>query len=93
MKADFWLLFFTFFCGVGTGVTVINNLGQIGEAQGYYSVNIFVSLISIANFLGRVGGGCLSEHYVRYFKVPFPELFFKTIQTLCFQSNQTFFFL
>lgn len=66
VKADFWLLFFTFFCGVGTGVTAINNLGQIGEAQGYSNVTIFVSLISIWNFLGRLGGGALSEHYVRY---------------------------
>jgi hypothetical protein len=65
VKADFWLLFFTFFCGVGTGVTALNNLGQIGEAQGYAKVDIFVSLISIANFLGRLGGGSLSEHYVR----------------------------
>ena len=68
VKADFWLLFFTFFCGVGTGVTVINNLGQIGQAQGYSNVNIFVSLISIANFLGRLGGGQLSEHYIRCVK-------------------------
>jgi hypothetical protein len=66
VKADFWILFLTFFCGVGTGVTVINNLGQIGEAQGYFNVNIFVSLISIANFLGRLGGGSMSEHYIRY---------------------------
>lgn len=66
VKADFWILFFTFFCGVGTGVTAINNLGQIAEAQGYHNVNIFVSLISIANFLGRLGGGSLSEHHVRY---------------------------
>jgi hypothetical protein len=65
VKADFWLFFLTFFCGVGTRVTVINNLGQISEAQGYYNVNIFVSLISIANFLGRLGGGSLSEHYIR----------------------------
>lgn len=70
VKADFWILFLTFFCGVGTGVTAINNLGQIGEAQGYYNVNIFVSLISIANFLGRLGGGSLSEHYVRYRFLP-----------------------
>lgn len=66
VKADFWLLFLTFFCGVGTGVTASNNLGQIGEAQGYHNVNIFVTLISIANFLGRLGGGALSEHYIRY---------------------------
>lgn len=71
VKADFWLLFFTFFCGVGTGVAAINNLGQIGEAQGYYNVNIFVSLISISNFLGRLGGGGLSEHYLRCDFSPF----------------------
>lgn len=70
VKADFWILFLTFFCGVGTGVTAINNLGQIGEAQGYNNVNIFVSLISIANFLGRLGGGSLSEHYIRYSTLP-----------------------
>jgi len=70
VKADFWILFLTFFCGVGTGVTVINNLGQIGEAQGFYNVNIFVSLISIANFLGRLGGGSLSEHYIRKDAIP-----------------------
>ena len=71
VKADFWILFMTFFCGVGTGVTAMNNLGQIGEAQGYNNVNIFVSLISIANFLGRLGGGALSEHYIRYWLLPF----------------------
>ncbi|CAK9194014.1 unnamed protein product [Sphagnum troendelagicum] len=70
VKADFWLLFFTFFCGVGTGVTALNNLGQIGEAQGYFNVDIFVSLISIANFLGRLGGGSLSEHYIRTNAIP-----------------------
>ncbi|CAK9865669.1 unnamed protein product [Sphagnum jensenii] len=70
VKADFWLLFFTFFCGVGTGVTALNNLGQIGEAQGYAKVDIFVSLISIANFLGRLGGGSLSEHYIRTSALP-----------------------
>ncbi|CAK9859373.1 unnamed protein product [Sphagnum jensenii] len=70
VKADFWLLFFTFFCGVGTGVTALNNLGQIGEAQGYFNVDIFISLISIANFLGRLGGGSLSEHYIRTNAIP-----------------------
>jgi hypothetical protein len=70
VKVDFWLLFLTFFCGVGTRVTVINNLGQIGEAQGYYNVNIFVSLISSANFLGCLGGGSLFEHYIRFDAIP-----------------------
>jgi hypothetical protein len=70
VKADFWLLFLSFFCGVGSGVTAINNLAQMGEAQGYSDVSIFVSLISIWNFLGRLGGGALSEHYVRSDAIP-----------------------
>jgi hypothetical protein len=88
VKADFWILFLTFFCGVGTGVTAINNLGQIGEAQGYYNVNIFVSLISIANFLGRLGGGSLSEHYIRYWGLLWllSNLFFHESYS-CFTSS------
>ncbi|CAM6104150.1 unnamed protein product [Calypogeia fissa] len=70
MKADFWLLFFTFFCGVGTGNTALNNLGQIGQALGYADVTVFISLFSICNFLGRLGGGAVSEYYVRLSAMP-----------------------
>ena len=66
VKADFWLLFFSFFCGVGTGVTAINNLGQIGAAQGYSDVTMFVTLFGVFNFLGRLGGGSVSEYYIRW---------------------------
>eukprot|EP00249_Psilotum_nudum_P011628 c23286_g1_i1 orf=254-2155(+) len=72
VKADFWLLFFTFFCGVGSALTTNNNLGQLGQAQGYKDVTIFVSLSSIWSFLGRLGGGSLSEHYVRMYAIPRP---------------------
>lgn len=44
---DFWVLFLSFLCGVGTGMCVINNLGQMGGALGYANVSIFVSLTSI----------------------------------------------
>lgn len=70
VKADFWLLFGTYFCGVGTGITVINNLGQIGESLGYADASIFVSLVCICNFLGRLGTGALSEYFVRLDAVP-----------------------
>ncbi|CAM6040943.1 unnamed protein product [Sphagnum compactum] len=69
---DFWLLFFSFLCGVGTGITAINNLGQIGEAQGYSDVSLFISLISIWGFFGRIGAGAISEYYVRKAAVPRP---------------------
>ncbi|KAJ7298073.1 hypothetical protein O6H91_06G061600 [Diphasiastrum complanatum] len=65
VKADFWLLFFTFFFGIGSGVTAINNLGQIGEAQGYSDVSVFVAVFGIWNFLGRLAGGAISEQYIR----------------------------
>ncbi|CAK9860633.1 unnamed protein product [Sphagnum jensenii] len=69
---DFWLLFFTFLCGVGTGITAINNLGQIGQAQGYSDVSLFISFISIWGFFGRIGAGAISEYYVRKGAVPRP---------------------
>ena len=66
VKADFWLLFFAFFCGVGTAVTANNNLSQLSEAQGYTGVSTFVLLSSIWGFIGRLGGGALSEYFVKY---------------------------
>ncbi|KAL2653124.1 hypothetical protein R1flu_021252 [Riccia fluitans] len=70
VKADFWLLFVIFLCGVGTGSTIVNNMGQIGLARGYSDVTMFVSLFSVWNFLGRLGAGSVSEHYVRSSAMP-----------------------
>lgn len=65
LTLEFWLLFFTFLCGIGTGITAINNLGQIGEAQGFSDVSIFISLVSIWGFFGRIGAGAIGEYYVK----------------------------
>lgn len=65
VKADFWLLWFPFVLASGSGLTVIDNLGQMSQSLGYDNTHIFVSMISIWNFLGRVGGGYLSEIVVR----------------------------
>ncbi|ERN08513.1 hypothetical protein AMTR_s01570p00000230, partial [Amborella trichopoda] len=61
IKADFWLIFFSLLLGSGSGLTVIDNLGQLSQSLGYKNTDIFVSMISIWNFLGRVGGGYISE--------------------------------
>eukprot|EP00252_Welwitschia_mirabilis_P013268 TRINITY_DN2923_c0_g1_i2.p1 TRINITY_DN2923_c0_g1~~TRINITY_DN2923_c0_g1_i2.p1 ORF type:complete len:446 (-),score=-15.52 TRINITY_DN2923_c0_g1_i2:416-1753(-) len=71
-NVDFWLLFFAFLCGVGTGMAVINNMGQIGQAMGYSDVSVFVSLISIWGFFGRIGAGSISEHFLKKAGVPRP---------------------
>ncbi|XP_071702981.1 protein NUCLEAR FUSION DEFECTIVE 4-like [Rutidosis leptorrhynchoides] len=72
VKADFWLLFWTLLLGSGSGLTVIDNLGQMSESLGYENSHIFVSMISIWNFLGRVGGGYFSEIVVRDYAYPRP---------------------
>ncbi|XP_022773640.1 protein NUCLEAR FUSION DEFECTIVE 4-like [Durio zibethinus] len=65
ITADFWLIFFSLLLGSGSGLTVIDNLGQMSQSLGYDNTHIFVSMFSIWNFLGRVGGGYFSEIIVR----------------------------
>ncbi|KAF7819414.1 protein NUCLEAR FUSION DEFECTIVE 4 [Senna tora] len=72
IKADFWLLFLSLLLGSGSGLTVIDNLGQLSQSLGYVNTHIFVSMISIWNFLGRVGGGYISEIVVRDHAFPRP---------------------
>ncbi|XP_027343460.1 protein NUCLEAR FUSION DEFECTIVE 4 [Abrus precatorius] len=70
IKADFWLLWFAYFLGVGSGVTVLNNLAQIAVALGVQDTTILLSVFSYCNFMGRLGAGAVSEHFVRLVKLP-----------------------
>ncbi|XP_050286689.1 protein NUCLEAR FUSION DEFECTIVE 4 [Quercus robur] len=70
VKADFWLLWFSYFLAVGTGVTVLNNLAQIGIALGDDDTTLLLSLFSFCNFVGRLGSGVISEHFVRSRTLP-----------------------
>ncbi|KAJ7951945.1 Protein NUCLEAR FUSION DEFECTIVE 4 [Quillaja saponaria] len=70
IKADFWLLWFVYFLGVGSGVTALNNLAQIGVAFGVENTTILLSVFSFCNFVGRLGAGVVSEHYVRSITLP-----------------------
>ncbi|XP_052166401.1 protein NUCLEAR FUSION DEFECTIVE 4-like [Oryza glaberrima] len=65
VKADFWLLFVGYFIGVGTGVTVLNNLAQISVAASIGDTTVLLSLFALGNFFGRLGGGAISEKFVR----------------------------
>ncbi|KAH9626330.1 hypothetical protein KSS87_000562 [Heliosperma pusillum] len=71
VKADLWLMFVSLMLAAGTGVTIIDNLGQMCQSLGY-NPRMFVSMISIWNFLGRVGGGYFSEIVVRKYSYPRP---------------------
>lgn len=62
---DFWILFVSFLCGVGTGLAVMNNMGQMGLALGYSDVSMFVSLTSIWGFFGRILSGSVSEYFIK----------------------------
>lgn len=63
---NFWILFISTACGMGSGLATVNNLGQIGESLGYASheTGSLVSLWSIWNFLGRFGAGYVSDYYL-----------------------------
>ncbi|KAG7618462.1 putative major facilitator superfamily domain, MFS transporter superfamily [Arabidopsis thaliana] len=72
LTVDFWVLFVSFLCGVGTGLAVMNNMGQIGLALGYTDVSIFVSMTSIWGFFGRILSGTISEHFIKKAGTPRP---------------------
>lgn len=69
---DFWVLFVTFLCGVGSGLTVMNNMGQMGASLGFKDVSIFVSLLSIMGFFGRIISGTVSEYCIKKAATPRP---------------------
>ncbi|KAI3847880.1 hypothetical protein MKW92_001885 [Papaver armeniacum] len=74
LSIDMLMLFFATFCGMGTTLTAMDNLGQIGESLGYptHAISTFVSLVSIWNYFGRVGSGFFSEILLSKWKVPRP---------------------
>lgn len=72
VKADFWLIFISLVLASGSGLTVIDNLGQMSQSLGYANTHIFVSMISIWNFLGRIAGGYFSENIVKHYAYPRP---------------------
>lgn len=74
LSVDMLVLFIATFCGLGTSLTAVDNLGQIGESLGYplKTVKSFVSLVSIWNYFGRVFSGFVSETLLAKFKFPRP---------------------
>ncbi|MCO5551332.1 hypothetical protein L7F22_004833 [Adiantum nelumboides] len=69
-KWHYCVLYISLFFGCGAGVSFSNNLGQIGQALGFSSANLFVSCFSLGNFFGRLASGIVSEYFVRVAAVP-----------------------
>ncbi|GLJ46981.1 hypothetical protein SUGI_0991680 [Cryptomeria japonica] len=85
MSLDFWVLFVATTCGLGSTITAIDNMGQIGKSLQYpkNSISTFVSLLSIWNFLGRVGSGSISEILVQKYSIPRPFLLSLVLAIAC----------
>ncbi|KAI3417288.1 Nodulin-like domain-containing protein [Psidium guajava] len=74
LSVDMLILFLATLCGLGSSLTAVDNLGQIGESLGYQAriTSTFVSLVSIWNYFGRVFSGFVSESLLVRYKVPRP---------------------
>ncbi|KAK4786428.1 hypothetical protein SAY86_003117 [Trapa natans] len=74
LSIDMLVLFMATFCGLGSSLTAVDNLGQIGESLGYKArvTSTFLSLVSIWNYFGRVFSGFVSEGLLERYKVPRP---------------------
>ena len=66
-RKEFWLMFFVCFVVMGSGITLINNIGDVVVSldgpKG--SADIYVVLISVGSCLGRSSAGLLSDHFAR----------------------------
>ncbi|KAL9243928.1 hypothetical protein vseg_017760 [Gypsophila vaccaria] len=74
LSIDMGILFLATLCGLGSSLTAVDNLGQIGESLGYpiKTISTFVSLVSIWNYFGRVFAGFVSETLLAKYKIPRP---------------------
>lgn len=72
LSTDMLILFLATFCGLGSSLTAVDNLGQIGESLGYptKTIKTFVSLLSIWNYFGRIFSGFVSETLLVNYKFP-----------------------
>lgn len=73
-STDMMILFLATFCGLGSSLTAVDNLGQIGESLGYptKTIKTFLSLLSIWNYFGRIFSGFVSESLLAKYKFPRP---------------------
>lgn len=62
---DFWLITAVIMVGGGTGLAIINNFAQIGQALGNGEADVYVGLISVWSCFGRLLGGYGSDFLLK----------------------------
>ncbi|KAK4706623.1 hypothetical protein R3W88_033814 [Solanum pinnatisectum] len=72
LSTDMLILFVATLCGLGSSLTAVDNMDQIGGSLGYpkTTVKSFLSLLSIWNFFGRIFSGFVSESLLVRYKFP-----------------------
>jgi len=72
LSGDFWLLFFCLFFTAGTGLTFVNNLGELCASLGGSSSNgaVAVVLFSLGNACGRMAFGFASDRFAAALQRP-----------------------
>lgn len=85
LSTDMLVLFLATFCGMGSSLTAVDNMGQIGESLGYptKTIKTFVSLLSIWNFFGRIFAGFFSESLLVRYKFPRPLMMTLVLMLSC----------
>jgi len=71
---NFVLVLFTSAITLGSGLAAVNNISQVATSLNYSEddISIFVSLISISQFVGRFGGGIFSDYLLHRFRIARP---------------------
>lgn len=69
-SVDFWLIVLLLFAGTGSGLTLINNVGQLVPALGGTGAAVYVALLGVGNAFGRMGFGLLSDVFRRTLSRP-----------------------
>lgn len=71
---NFALVLFTSAISLGSGFVAVDNISQVATSLGYSEddISVFVSLISISQFVGRFGGGIFSDYLLHRFRIARP---------------------
>ncbi|TKY46125.1 NUCLEAR FUSION DEFECTIVE 4 [Spatholobus suberectus] len=82
---DMVILLLASVCSLGSNMTMVNNLSQIGTSLGYpaHTITTFVSLTAIWKYLGNIVQGVVSEYMITKFRIPRPLMLTSLLLLSC----------